>query len=121
MEWHPENTPVPGVLIVRPDDPLYYANWQTVRNRVKAMIDEAPSPYRAVLFDLSNQYDLDYTSTEGVGSLVRELAANGIEVSFVGVHPAVLAQDKTGLLAPIFEGHMFPTIDDAVRHVGAAM
>jgi SulP family sulfate permease len=121
LEWHSDNTPVPGVLIVRPDDPLYYANWQTVRNRVKAMIDEAPSPYRAVLFDLSNQYDLDYTSTEGVGSLVRELAANGIEVSFVGVHPAVIAQDKTGLLAPIFEGHMFPTMEDAVQHVEAAM
>ena len=35
---HPENTPVPGVLIVRVDGPLYYANALTVRDRVKAMI-----------------------------------------------------------------------------------
>jgi hypothetical protein len=25
---HPENQAVPGVLIVRPDDTLYYANWR---------------------------------------------------------------------------------------------
>ena len=37
---HPENTPVPGVLIVRVDGQLYYANALTVRDRVKAMIAE---------------------------------------------------------------------------------
>ena len=30
---HPENAPVPGVLIVRLDAPMYYANALTVRDR----------------------------------------------------------------------------------------
>ena len=116
---HPGNTPVPGVLIVRPDDSLYYANWRSVRDRVKAMIDEMPSPPRAVIFDSSNQDDLDYTSTEGIAGLVKELAGKGVEVFFVGIHAPVLEQDKTGLLAPIVEGHMFPTMDEAVRRAEA--
>ncbi len=50
---HPENTPVPGVLIVRLDGQLYYANALTVRDRVKAMIAEADVTARAVIFDAS--------------------------------------------------------------------
>ena len=46
---------------------------------------------------------------------------NGIEVYFAGVHAAILDEDKTGLLAPILEGHAFPTMDAAVRHVEAAV
>ncbi len=44
---HPENIAVPGVLIVRPDAQLYYANALTVRDTVKAMIGETdPRPVR---------------------------------------------------------------------------
>ena len=118
---NPGSTAVPGVLIVRPDEPVYYANWRTVRDRVKALIEELPSPPRAVIFDASNQFEVDYTSTVGIAGLVRELAASGIDVHFVGVHPSVLAADRTGLFAPAVEGHSFPTIDDAVRHVEAAV
>ncbi len=35
---HPDNTPVEGILIVRLDGQLYYANALTVRDRVKAML-----------------------------------------------------------------------------------
>jgi SulP family sulfate permease len=118
---HPDDTPVPGVLIVRPDAPVFYANWRSVRDRVKALIDEMPSPPRAVIIDSSNQDELDYTSTVGIAGLVKELAEKGIDVYFVGLHAPVLAEDKTGLLAPIIEGHAFPTMDDAVRHVEATM
>ena len=50
---HPEDMPVPGVLIVRVDAQLYYANAMTVRDRVKAMIAEMSAPPRAVIFDAS--------------------------------------------------------------------
>ena len=38
---HPENHPVPGVLILRLDAPMYYANALTVRDRIKALVEEA--------------------------------------------------------------------------------
>jgi hypothetical protein len=85
------------------------------------LIEELPSPPRAVILDASNQFEVDYTSTVGIAGLVRELAASGIDVYFVGVHTSVLAADRTGLLAPIAEGRTFPTVDDALRHVEAAI
>jgi sulfate permease, SulP family len=117
LSRHPENTAVPGILIVRPDEPLFYANWRSVADRVKVLIEESSSPPRAVVVDSSNQDEIDYTSTVGIAGLVRELTEKGIDVYFVGLHSTILAQDKTGLLAPIIEGHSFPTMDAAVRHV----
>lgn len=35
---HPECTPVPGVLIVRVDGPLYFANALTIRERIETML-----------------------------------------------------------------------------------
>ena len=117
---HPEDTPVPGVLIVRVDAQLYYANALTVRDRVKAMIGEMSSPPRAVILDSSAWDQLDLTSTEVITSLVKELRGNGIDVYFADVHAPVLEYGrKTGLVDSIGEDHVFPTVDLAVRSLEA--
>jgi MFS superfamily sulfate permease-like transporter len=113
---HPENIPVPGVLIVRIDAQVYYANALTVRDRVKAMIAELESPPRAVIFDSSAQDVMDVTSTEMMRGLVKELHWKGIEVYLADVHAPVLEVGiQTGLREAIGEDHMFPTVDAAVR------
>jgi SulP family sulfate permease len=117
---HPENTPVPGVLIVRVDAQLYYANALTVRDRVKAMIAEMSSPPRAVIFDATSWDQLDVTSTDVIESLVKELRGNDIAVYFADVHAPVLEYGrKTGLIDFIGEDHVFPTVDTAVHSLEA--
>jgi len=113
---HPESIPVPGVLIVRVNAQLYYANALTVRDRVKAMIAEMESPPRAVIFDSTAQDQIDVTSTDIIKSLVKELHGKGIDVYLAEVHAPVLEHArKTGLLESIGEDHVFPTVDLAVR------
>jgi len=113
---HPENSAVPGVLIVRLDAPMYYANALTARDGVKAMIREAASPPRAVVFDAEGQDDLDLTSTKVLISLVDELQARGIAVYFADVHGPVLERaHETGLLEAVGGDRVFPTVDLAVR------
>jgi sulfate permease, SulP family len=117
---HPEDTPVPGVLIVRVDAQLYYANALTVRDRVKAMIAEMKAPPRAVIVDSSAWDQIDLTSTEVIKGLVKELRGNGIDVYFADVHAPVLEYGrKTGLVDAIGEDHIFPTVDLAVRSLEA--
>jgi SulP family sulfate permease len=117
---HPEDTPVPGVLIVRVDGQLYYANALTIRDRVKEMVAEMEAPPRAVIIDSSAWDQLDVTSTEVIKSLVKELRGNGIAVYFAEVHAPVLEYvRKTGLLDFIGEDHVFPTVDLAVRSLEA--
>jgi SulP family sulfate permease len=117
---HPENLPVPGVLIVRLDAPMYYANALTARDRLKAMVrDASPSP-RAVIFDGEGQDDLDLTSAEMLKGLVAELHADGLAVFFVNVHAPVLRRAReTGLLEVVGGDRVFPTVDLAVRQVEA--
>jgi len=118
LERHPENIPVPGVLILRVDAQLYYANALTVRDRVKAMIAEMESPPRAVIFDSVAQDQLDVTSTDVIKSLWKELHGMGIALYLAEVHAPVLEHArKTGLLESIGEDHVFPTVDLAVRSI----
>jgi len=117
---HPENTPVPGVLIVRLDGQLYYANAQTYHDHVKAMIEEMEMPPRAVIFDSSAWYEIDLTSSDTIAKVVKELRGKGIDVYMAEVHVPVLEQGrKEGLLDSIGEDHVFPTVDLAVRSLEA--
>jgi SulP family sulfate permease len=115
---HPENNPVPGVLIVRIDAQVYYANALTVRDRVKAMIAERELPPRAVIFDFSAQDLIDVTSRDITRSLVKELHEEGIDIYLADVHAPVLESGrKTGLLESIGKDHVFPNVDAAVQFI----
>jgi MFS superfamily sulfate permease-like transporter len=120
LDRHPENIAVPGVLIVRPDAQLYYANALTVRDRVKAMIGDQERPPRAVVFDMSAQDQLDLTSAKLIASFTKELAGKGVIVCLAEVHSPVLAEaGRTGLLEFIGEERVFATVDAAVGSVEA--
>lgn len=115
---HPENEPVPGVLIVRLDTPLYYANALTARDQVKALIHDALPPPRAVIFDAEGQDELDVTSARVVAALVTELDAEGIRVRFANVHAPVRERARrAGLLGADGDARIVQTVDLAVREL----
>ncbi len=115
---HPENAPVPGVLIVRLDAPMYYANALTARDRVKEMIRETTPPPRAVIFDAEGQDDLDVTSAHVLHGMIAELRGRDVEVYFANVHAPVLERAReTGLLEAVDAEHVLRTVDLAVRAV----
>ncbi len=120
LNRHPENVAVPGVLIVRLDAQLYYANALTTRDQIKTMIAEMESPPRAVIFDSNAQEEIDVTSTDVLRSMFKELQASGIETYLTDVHAPVLEKArKSGLIELIGEDHVSPTVDAAVRHIEA--
>jgi high affinity sulfate transporter 1 len=120
LSRHPENKPVPGVLIVRLDGQLYYANALTVRDRVKAMIAEMDAPPRAVIFDAAAQDAIDVTGTDVLKGLVKQLHGKGIDVYVAEVHAPVLEYGRqTGLVEAFGEDHVFPTVDAAVTSIEA--
>jgi SulP family sulfate permease len=118
---HPECTPVPGVLIVRADGTLYFANALTIRERIKAMIEEmAPQP-STVIIDASAQDEIDLTSADMLKSLVKELQGKGMTVMMADVHTPVREfSRKTGLLDLVGEDHLFRTVELAVQHAESA-
>ncbi len=121
MKRHPESIAVPGLLIVRPDAPIYYANALTVQKQIKAMVEETLPPPRAILLDAAGQDDLDITSAEVLKSMLAEMKEKGIDYYVAELHLTVREfGERTGLLPMIREDHIFPTVDMAVRHFEAS-
>ncbi|NTU84481.1 MAG: STAS domain-containing protein, partial [Chloroflexales bacterium] len=115
LKRHPENSAVPGVLILRLDAPMYYANALTVRERIKAVLAEAQPAPRAIVLDAVAQDSLDITSAEVLKGLVLELKSKGIAIYVADLHAPVREfSQRTGLLGIIGEDHICPTVEAAV-------
>jgi sulfate permease, SulP family len=116
LERHPDNVPVSGVLIVRPDAQIYYANALAVRDRIKVLIASAESPVKSVVFDASAQDGIDITSTDVLIGLIKTVRENGVGWYVADVHAPVVERGReTGLLDAIGPEHIFPTLEAAVK------
>jgi MFS superfamily sulfate permease-like transporter len=112
---HDGVTPVPGVLIVRPDAPLFYANAEVVRDAVEQAAAAAPEPARAVVLVLEGNDSLDITSAEQLTKLAGNLQANNVALGLAHVHgPAQGMAERSGLLAAVGADHVFGTTPAAV-------
>ncbi len=121
LERHPENIPVPGVLILRLHAALYYANALTVRDQVRAHVEAADPQPRALVLDLGAQDTLDLTSAKVLIALGQEMRHRGIAAYLADVHtPALAFARSVGVLDVIDEEHVFPTIELAVQHIERA-
>ena len=108
-------TPVPGVLIVRPDAPLFYANAELVRDAIEQAAVSAPDPVRAVVLVLEGNDNLDITSAEELGKLAGNLSGRDVALGLAHVHgPALTMAERSGLLAAVGADHVFPTTPAAV-------
>ena len=117
IERHPEAEAVPGVLIVRPDAPLFYANVQSVRDAITAAVDTPidAQPIRAVVLDLDANDELDITSAEQLAKLAHHLNDRDVSLCFAHVHAPVLdVAERAGVFAEIGPDCVFPTVEAAV-------
>jgi SulP family sulfate permease len=119
LERNPEAVPVPGILIIRPDAQLYYANALTVRDKVNAMIRAMDPPPRAVVFDGAAQDTLDLTTRDVLIALVRRLEEQHITVVFADAHAPIIEAAGESVFGAPQEHRVFATVDAAVRHLAA--
>ena len=74
---HPEVHPIPGMLIARPESPLFFANAERIFSRI-AKEAEATTPLTAVIVSLEESPDLDGTSLEALRDFAAVLQRRGI-------------------------------------------
>jgi SulP family sulfate permease len=73
-----QGTTVPGLLIVRLDAPLYFANAAAFTDRVRDLIDSADPPPKAVLVNAESFDDVDSTAHEALHELIDDVHEQGI-------------------------------------------
>jgi SulP family sulfate permease len=75
---HPENISVPGLLIVRPENGLFFANAAGIQEAIIAEMLSSPKPVKALLLDLGATTDLDVPSADMLDALHEELTGRNV-------------------------------------------
>ena len=107
--------PIPGIVIARVDGPLFFADADRFRERLRVLAqgEEAPT---CIVVDAGA---IHLTDTDGADILIQveeELRSQGTALALVDVHPPVLALWKrAGVIDAIGEGNVFDTVRDAVQ------
>ena len=111
----PENEPVPGLLILRLDAPLYFFNANVARKGVLDLVT-AGKDLRAVILDIGATTDLDLASVDMLRELVDSLREKSIVILFTHVRgPVRDRMEITGLTHYVGEDHIFLSLERAVR------
>jgi sulfate permease, SulP family len=115
VERHPDYEQIPGLLVLRLEAPLFYANASLVAEAVKRLAGASEQPPKAVVLDFSPNVNLDITSSEKLSELITELRSAEIDFALAEVRkPTREAARRSGVLETIGEDHVFHTIDEAV-------
>ncbi len=116
MQRHPENEPVTGVVIVRPEAGLVYFNADHVHDMVMERVRQAGSTVYTVVCDLSASPILDLAGAEMLKGLDTELRAMGARLRIVearsSVRDRLRKQGIEELMGPV-DRHT--TVADAVE------
>ena len=86
---HPDDETWPGLLILRTEGRLFFANAQRVTEKMRALIEQAkPS---VVVFDCSAVIDIEYTAVKMFTEAEERLRQRGIVVWLAALNPEALA------------------------------
>ena len=116
LERYPDAKQIPGLLMIRWDAPLFFANANLFRQRVRDLIKQTDPTPVWVLVTAEPVTDIDSTAAEMLAELDLELNAAEIHLAFAELKDPV--KDKIiryGLLEYIDQRHFYPTIEVAVN------
>ena len=114
-ERHPDAEPIPGLVILRLDAPLYFFNANVARTQILAQI-AGDAPPKAILLDLGATADLDIGTSDMLRDLSADLQTNGVALLMAEVRSSVRDRmQRTGLLESVGEDHLYASIPAAVE------
>ncbi|MCO4762766.1 MAG: solute carrier family 26 protein [Myxococcales bacterium] len=88
LDRHPSAKPVPGVVAVRIDSPLYYGNVTFLKATIERLLDRNPTP-TALVMDFSPVHALDSSAANALAEIKDELAVRGIALHLTSVRGPV--------------------------------
>ena len=112
---HPERRAIPGIRVLRLDEPLFWVNAATFRDRAMELVLQE-GDVQAVVLDLEGTGVLDTTSVDILADFVDGLHTMGIDVYLVRVRlPCRDLLRRSGVMDVIGEDHIWHSISQGVR------
>lgn len=80
---HPDNEPVPGILILRPESPILYYNVPHIRDRIREILMACSLMPDLVVIDLSSANYVDASGARYLMQLEEDLERPGVKLRVV--------------------------------------
>jgi len=115
IERYPQARTLPGMLVLRPEEPLFFANAEPLLAAARARVRAQPDT-RLVVLSLEQSPDLDSTALETLAEFCGWLSARGAELRVARLkertREALLRAALPSLPAAALD---YSSVDDAVR------
>ena len=85
---HPDDETYPGLLLLRIEGRIFFANAELIAEKVRLLADEATP--RVVAMDMSAVPDLEFTALKALTEGERRQRDRGVRLWLVGLNPGVL-------------------------------
>jgi SulP family sulfate permease len=116
LEAHPHAKTMPGLLIFRFNQQLFFANATGFRDDIRRALRDADRPVQVVLVDAQVIADVDITGLTMLDELQKELAGMGIELWFTRVRDDVMDYIRNfGLEESIGPEHFYLSVRTGVE------
>jgi high affinity sulfate transporter 1 len=117
---HPEDESFPGLLIIRPEGRIFFANVGRVVEKIRPLIAE--SKPKILALHLRGVFDLEYTALKVFTEAEAKLRADGVLLWLVGLNPGVLAMvQRSALGQTLGRERMFFNLEQAVAKYQASV
>ncbi|MCY1023657.1 SulP family inorganic anion transporter [Pyxidicoccus sp. MSG2] len=111
----PRPLTVPGMLILRPNEGIFFANATSLRDEVIDRLRRSPRPCQALLLDLEVTADLDVPGADMLASLRDDLKQRGVTLMLARImSPTRRMLDRTGVTAKVGDANLHAQVLDAV-------
>ncbi len=110
---HLEDETFPGLLLLRPEGRIFFANAERVGEKMRPLIAEAKPT--VVALDLAGVFDLEYTALKMLTEAEKRQRAAGVLLWLVGLTPGVLSMvQRSALGETLGRERMFFNLEQAV-------
>ncbi|MFP2924370.1 SulP family inorganic anion transporter [Pyxidicoccus sp. 3LG] len=115
----PAPVTVPGLLVLRPNEGIFFANATALRDEVVSRVERQSPGVRAVLLDLEVTADLDVPGADMLAELADSLEHRDVTLLLSRVlTPTQRMLDRTGVTEKVGHGHVYPqTLDGVVDYL----
>src|SRR6266403_1296697 len=110
---------VPGMLVLRPEEPLFFANAEPLLAQARQRVLRAPDT-RLVVLSLEESPDLDSTALEALEEFCSWLSARGVEFRVARLKELAREALMHANLRHLPAGLDYSSVDDAVRGEGVS-
>jgi len=117
---HPQDESFPGLLLLRPEGPIFFANAAQIAHKIEPLVREAQP--KVVAVDASGVLDLEYTALKMFAQVAKRQSEDGVQLWLIGMTPRVLAIVQRSPLGQLLrrEGMHFNLEIAVARYLGEA-